>query len=255
MEIPAVDVQDLWFSYHEKPVLLDINLLIRQGDFLAILGPNGGGKTTLIKLILGILKPDQGMIRVFGKSPGMIPHLMGYVPQHTHVDSPFPISVMDVVLMGRLAQSGRRWRYSREDRQAAENALARVGILEYQDRSINSLSGGERQRAFIARALVSDSRILFLDEPTASVDAKWHSNLYELLQDLNKTVTVVVVSHDISILSSYVRSVACVNRSLYYHDAAEIPVGILDQMYQCPVEIVAHGQPHRVLHVHKDEEH
>jgi len=253
MEIPAVDVQDLWFSYHENPVLLDINLTIRQGDFLAILGPNGGGKTTLIKLILGILKPDQGMIRVFGKPPGMLPHLMGYVPQHTHIDAPFPISVMDVVLMGRLAQSGRRWRYSREDRQATEKALARAGILEYRDRSINNLSGGERQRAFIARALVSEPRILFLDEPTASVDQKWHTNLYELLQDLNKTVTVVVVSHDISILSSYVRSVACVNRSLYYHDAAEIPAGILDQMYQCPVEIVAHGHPHRVLKIHKDE--
>jgi zinc transport system ATP-binding protein len=253
METPAVELRDLWFAYHEKPVLLDINLLIRQGDFLAILGPNGGGKTTLIKLILGILKPDQGMIRVFGKSPGLTPHLMGYVPQHTHIDAPFPISVMEVVLMGRLAQSGRRWRYCAEDRQAAEKALATVGILEYQDRSINSLSGGERQRVFIARSLVSEPRILFLDEPTASVDQKWHTNLYELLKDLNKTVTIVVVSHDISILSGYVKSVACVNRSLYYHDAAEIPVGILEQMYQCPVEIVAHGHPHRVLTVHKDD--
>jgi len=253
METPAVEIRDLWFAYHEKPVLLDINLLIRQGDFLAILGPNGGGKTTLIKLILGILKPDQGMVRVFGKSPGLTPHLVGYVPQHTHIDAPFPISVMEVVLMGRLAQSGRRWRYSAEDRQAAEKALATVGILEYQDRSINSLSGGERQRVFIARSLVSEPRILFLDEPTASVDQKWHTNLYELLKDLNKTVTIVVVSHDISILSGYVKSVACVNRSLYYHDAAEIPVGILEQMYQCPVEIVAHGHPHRVLTVHKDD--
>jgi zinc transport system ATP-binding protein len=248
----VVEVQDVWFSYNDHPVLMGINLNIRQADFLAVLGPNGGGKTTLVKLILGLLKPDRGSIRIFGKDPAHAGHMMGYVPQDTHINKGFPISVLDVTLMGRLGQQGRSWKYSSQDRDLAEKALKKVGILDYKDRLINQLSGGERQRAYIARALVSEPEILFLDEPTSSVDQEWQTHLYELLQELNRTVTIVVVSHDISILSSYVKSVACVNRSLYFHDAAEITKGMLESIYHCPVELVAHGLPHRVLEMHRD---
>lgn len=221
-----------------------------KGDFLAILGPNGGGKSTLVKLILGILKPAHGSIRIFGKDPAHAGAQMGYVPQDTHINKGFPITVMDVVLMGRLARSTNKWKYSRDDRHRAEHALGKVGILEYKDRLISHLSGGERQRAFIARSLVSEPEILFLDEPTSSVDQEWQTNLYNLLKDLNRIMTIVVVSHDISILSSYVKSVACVNRNLYYHDAAEITGDTLGKVYHCPVELVAHGLPHRVLKTH-----
>jgi zinc transport system ATP-binding protein len=249
---PFVEVKDVWFSYNDQPVLMGVTLNIRQGDFLAVLGPNGGGKTTLVKLILGLLKPDRGSVRIFGGDPAHAGHKMGYVPQDTHINRGFPISVLDVTLMGRLGQPGRNWRYSLKDRDLAEKALQKVGILEYKDRLISHLSGGERQRAYIARALVSEPEILFLDEPTSSVDQEWHTHLYELLQELNRTVTIVVVSHDISILSSYVKSVACVNRSLYFHDAAEITKGMLENIYHCPVELVAHGLPHRVLEMHRD---
>jgi zinc transport system ATP-binding protein len=247
-----VEIRDVWFSYDDQPVLMGVNLDIRRGDFLAVLGPNGGGKTTLVKLILGLLKPDRGSIRIFGMDSPHAANKMGYVPQDTQINKGFPISVLDVVLMGRLGRKDKPWSYSRNDRNLAEKALEKVGILEYRDRLISRLSGGERQRVFIARALVSEPEILFLDEPTSSVDQEWHTHLYELLQELNRTVTIVVVSHDISILSSYVKSVACVNRSLYYHDAAEITKGMLEKIYHCPVELVAHGLPHRVLEVHRD---
>lgn len=249
---PFVEVKDVWFSYNDHPVLKGVNLNIRRGDFLAILGPNGGGKTTLVKLILGLLKPNRGLIRISGKNPAHTGYKMGYVPQDTHINKGFPITVLDVALMGRLARSDRKWRYSSNDRTLAEQALQKVGIREYKDRLISHLSGGERQRVFIARALVSEPEILFLDEPTSSVDQEWQTHLYEILEELNRTVTIVVVSHDISILSSYVKSVACVNRSLYFHDAAEITKGMLDKIYHCPVELVAHGLPHRVLEMHRD---
>jgi len=252
MQKPVIQLNNVWFSYNDHPVLTNVNLEIAQGDFLAILGPNGGGKTTLVKLILGLLKPDRGTILVFGNPPSHVAKKLGYVPQDTHINRGFPISVIDVTLMGRLGYSGRRWRYSPEDHKIAREALEKVGMLEYRNHPIDHLSGGERQRIFIARALVSQPELLFLDEPTSSVDQEWQTNLYQLLKKLNDTITIVVVSHDISILSSYVKSVACVNRNLYYHDAAEITVESLDKVYHCPVELIAHGLPHRVLKTHKE---
>jgi len=246
----AIEIHDLWFSYGRQNVLEDVNLLICRNEFLAVIGPNGGGKTTLIRLILGILRPDRGVVRVFGKAPEKMARRMGYVPQNTHFSKEFPISVLDVTLMGRLGRVGRAWRYSPADRRMAEKALDRVGMLSCRDAPINNLSGGQRQRVFIARALITEPGILFMDEPTASVDTEWQANIYTLLKELNESVTIVVVSHDIGILSSNVKSVACVNRTVFYHDSAEITTEMLERMYQCPVELIAHGLPHRVLGRH-----
>ena len=252
VSVPVVEIRDLWFSFNGVPVIKEADLSVRQKDFLALLGPNGGGKTTLLKLILGLLKPDRGTVLVFGKTPSQVVQRMGYMPQNVSFNRNFPITVLDVVLMGRLRHS-RNWSgYTRDDRVAAQRAMERVGMWKYRKRRVGELSGGQRQRAFIARALVTDPELLLLDEPTASVDTKGQTDFYTLLKELNETVTIIVVSHDISVLSSYVKCVGCVNQRVFYHDAAEITEDMLEMAYHCPVELVAHGLPHRVLRTHED---
>lgn len=205
-----------------------------------------------MKLILGLLRPDRGTIRVFGLPPGKAAHRIGYVPQNVHINREFPISVLDVVLMGRLRR-GRGWsRYSREDRQAAREALDRMGVWDLRRRRIGELSGGQLQRVFIARALVGEPECLFLDEAMAAIDASGRGEFYELLKTLNQRMTIVSVSHDLMVLSSHVKAVACVNRELHYHGAGELTPEMLDRVYHCPVDLVAHGIPHRVFPRHKD---
>ncbi len=252
MDSPVIEVRDLWFSFNGQPVLKEVNLKVNPGCFLAVIGPNGGGKTTLLKLLLGLLEPDRGTIRVLGKTPREAAPRIGYVPQVTGVNGTFPITVFNVALMGRMRGGGGWWRFSKEDRAVAQKALERMEMWEYSNHRIEELSGGQRQRVFIARALVAEPEILLLDEPTASMDTKGQGDLYEFLKELNETVTIVVVSHDLSIVSSYVKSVACVNQHLIFHDAAEITGEMLEMAYQCPVELIAHGVPHRVLREHKD---
>ncbi|MDY6854912.1 MAG: ABC transporter ATP-binding protein [Thermodesulfobacteriota bacterium] len=253
MKTPIIEINDLCFSYNRHPILLDVNLTVCQGDFLAILGPNGGGKSTLLKLMLGLLKPDKGTIRVFGKSPRKAAHCIGYMPQEVSINKGFPISVMDVVLMGRL-QPGTGWsRYTRADRISAQKTLEHMDMADYRNYHMEELSGGQRQRVYIARALVSEPEVLFLDEPTSSVDTKGQTMLYDLLKSLNKRVTIIVVSHDISIVSGYVKSLACVNQRLFFHDTPEITRDMLEMAYHCPVELIAHGMPHRVVPHHEDE--
>lgn len=250
-----IEIKDLWFSYNGIPVLREVNLAVHRGDFVALLGPNGGGKTTLLKLMLGLLKPERGTIHVFGEPPGESSHRIGYMPQHLHFNQSFPISVHEVVLMGRLKPGSGRSRYTRKDRVAARDALERVEMWEYANRRVGELSGGQQQRVFIARALVDEPKLLFLDEPTASVDTKHQTDLFDILKELNETVTIIVVSHDISIVSSHVKSVACVNQQVFHHDHAEINEDMLEMAYQCcPVEVVAHGLPHRVLQKHEDND-
>jgi zinc transport system ATP-binding protein len=254
MTDPIIEIKDLWFSYNSIPVLEAVNLQVNRGDFLALLGPNGGGKTTLLKLMLGILKPTRGTVHVFATPPRESSHRLGYMPQHINVNQSFPISVLDAVLMGRL-RPGRGWsRYTRKDKMAAEQALKRVEMWEYRNRRAGELSGGQAQRVFIARALVAEPEAILLDEPTASVDTKHQTDLFDILKELNETVTIVVVSHDVGIISSHVKSVACVNQQVYYHDGAEITGEMIDLAYQCcPVDLVAHGLPHRVLQTHEED--
>ena len=259
MSNSIIDIQNLNFSYNRQPVLIDVNLSLQAGDFMVMIGPNGGGKTTLIKLMLGLLEADSGTVRIFGKPPKGVSHRIGYVPQDIHINKNFPVSTLDVVLMGRL-KPGRGWsRPSREDRMAARQALKQVEMDKFCDHRIGELSGGQKQRVFVARALVTDPQLLLLDEPTASVDTKGQGEFYSLLKELNKTITIIIVSHDLMVISGYVKSVACVNQRFHYHGHAELTGEMIEMMYHCtaedtcPVELVAHGLPHRVLHTHEDE--
>lgn len=256
MSKPIVEINNVTFAYNGQTALQDVSLEIRQGDFIAMIGPNGGGKTTLLKLILGLLKPDKGIIRVVGQSTQKASACIGYVPQDVHINRSFPITAMDVVLMGKL-EPGKRWaRKTASNRREAIAALERLEMAALAEKKIGELSGGQCQRVFIARALVTQPQLLLLDEPTASIDTKGQADFFEMLKALNKHVTIVVVSHDLLAVSRYVKSVACVNRGLHYHNQAEITGEMLETMYpcaageECPVELLAHGLPHRVLKDH-----
>ncbi len=253
MKTYAIEFEDVWFSYERSTVLREVSFSLEQGEFLGIIGPNGGGKTTLLKLMLGILKPDRGRIRILGQAPHDASHRVGYVPQGTDFNRNFPVSVLDVALMGRMSTSRIGRRYSREDREKVKEGLEKVGMWGYRNRSIGKLSGGQKQRVFIARALATNPEILFLDEPTASIDSEFKTDLYDFLKELNKEVTIVVISHDIGIISAHMKSIACVNNRFVFHPGAEITQEMLDMAYQCPVDLIAHGLPHRVLHSHKEE--
>ena len=252
MNEPVVRIRDLWFSYGGHPVLREVNLDIGHREFLAIIGPNGGGKTTLLKLMLGLFKPEKGAIRIFGKDPGEAAHRIGYVPQNVHVNKTFPISIMDVVLMGRLRSKGGRSHPGKTDRIEAGRFMEQLGVWELHNRRVRDLSAGQLQRVFIARALATEPEMLFLDEPAASVDAQGQTELYDLLKKLNEQMTIVIVTHDLIFLSSHIQSIACVNERLYYHDEPEITPEMVD-VCQCPVDLIAHGLPHRVLRPHKDD--
>ena len=252
MEPYAMELKGVTFSYDKTPILEDVTFSLKQGDFLGIMGPNGGGKTTLLKLFLGILIPDKGEIRVLGQTPHDAKHRVGYVPQYTDLNLDFPVSALDIVLMGRLRQSRiGRW-YSRKDRSKAEEVLEKVGMWDYRHMHIGELSGGQRQRIFIARALATDPEIFFLDEPTASVDPEFETDLYSFLRELNKDITIVLITHDIGVISRNVKSVACVNRTMMFHEEGKISLEMIDMAYQCPVDLVAHGAPHRVFPDHKE---
>lgn len=250
MENEVVRLEHIWFSYGPEPVLEDLDLFLKPLDFLSIIGPNGGGKTTLLKLLLGLIKPTKGEIQVLGMRPEHSRRQIGYVPQNTTIDTRFPITVWDVALMGRLGRIPLARKYRAEDRELAAEALQKVKMYELRDRQIGKLSGGQQQRALIARALVTNPRLLLLDEPTASVDSQIKRDIYDLLVELNEQMTIIMVSHDIGVVSSYTKTIACLNRKLVYHDEKGITPEMLAETYQCPVDLIAHGVPHRVLAPH-----
>jgi zinc transport system ATP-binding protein len=255
--MPIIEIKNLDFAYNGEAVLQGVNLSVEQRDYVAVIGPNGGGKTTLLKLILGLLAPDRGTVRVAGKSPRNASTRIGYVPQDVHLNTSFPITAMDVVRMGMLDKGKRFGRQTSSWRKEVMAVLDRMEMAAHAHEKIGMLSGGQRQRVFIARALVTRPKLLLLDEPTASIDTKGQTDFYRLLKDLNRDMTILVVSHDLMAISSHVKSVACVNKDLHYHDQAEITCDMLETMYPhsvdevCPVELVAHGLPHRVLQDHE----
>ncbi len=220
--VPAVSIHDLWFAYDGPPVLREVSFDIAAGDFVSIIGPNGGGKTTHLKLLLGQLAPTRGSVQVFGQAPDAARKRLGYMPQQISLDASFPVTAMDIVLMGRLGHGFPAGPFRRADREAAETALRDVEAHDLRNRGFFSLSGGQRQRVLIARALASGPELLLLDEPTASLDPAVQDDLYELLTRLNQRMTVVLVSHDIGVVSKHVRTVVCVSGQVAIHPVEAI---------------------------------
>jgi zinc transport system ATP-binding protein len=237
---PAIKIENVSFAYNGFPVLESVNLLIYERDFLALVGPNAGGKTTLLKLILGLLKPASGSIQVLGLPPAKARSRIGYMPQHANLDPLFPVSVLDVVLMGRMGIGRSFGFFGRSDRDKAEEALRKVELLDVRNRSFSDLSGGQHQRVLIARALVTEPDILLLDEPTSNVDAAVETELFELLNHLNKKMTVALVTHDLGFVSGYVKRVACVNRKVVVHATHEISGEMINELYGAEVKMVRH---------------
>lgn len=248
---PVIEVEDLWFSKNGEGILEGINLRVMPGDVYAILGPNGGGKTTLLKVILGLIPPDRGTVRILGGPPCEKRHFIGYVPQLRTFDFTYPISVREMVLSGLLGRkTGILKTFTAADTARADKALATMGIAHLAGRAIRDLSGGEQQRVVIARALVGDPQVLLLDEPTVFVDAPAETQFYDILGNLARTITIVLVTHDIGVIVSHVTKVACLNRRLFTHESQELTEDMIQGAYKCPVDIIAHGHPHRVLRPH-----
>jgi len=253
MAEPIIEIKGLWAGYDGRAVLEDIDFEMFPGDYVGLIGPNGGGKTTLIKVILGLLPVMRGRVSVLGQSPVSARDKLGYVPQVSHSDRDFPISVWDVVRMGRQKPHVFKERFNKKtDKDEIEWALRQSDVLDLARKSFNQLSGGQRQRVLIARALVTRPKLLILDEPTANVDSKSSAMLYDLLAELNKSISILLVSHDLMAISTHVKTIGCVNRRMVYHNQKVFSKDMLDLGYECPVELLAHGLPHRVLHEHHD---
>lgn len=236
---PVAQLRGVSLRRGEIPVLEDVDLRVDARDYLAILGPNGGGKTTLLKVLLGLLAPDSGEVRVFGGAPNRAAGRVGYVPQVRAFDQDFPIRVLDVVLMGCLRR-GTLGRVKPVHRDRAVAALERVEVGELAERPIGALSGGQLQRVLIARALVDSPDLLLLDEPTSSLDQRAGRSVWDLFESLSQSMAVVVVSHDLGMVAARVRKVVCLNRRLYADSSQALTREVLEAAYGCPVDLVLH---------------
>lgn len=243
-----VEMHSLSASYGISLVLNDVNFYINENDFIGIIGPNGGGKTTLLKVILGLLKPVNGDI-IFNTEL-LNSNSIGYLPQMSTGDISYPVTVTDIVLSGLMINKGIVSRMSSSDKKKAQTVIEELGLAEMAGSTINELSGGQMQRVFLGRAIIGDPRLLLLDEPGNFVDSNFENDFYEKLKDLNKRMAILMVSHDVGTISSHIKSFACVNRSLHYHDSNEITNEDL-LAYGCPIQLVTHGDvPHTVLKYH-----
>ena len=263
---PIIEIKNLSAGYDGRTVLHDVNLNVYERDFLGIIGPNGGGKTTLIKCILGLLKPTGGEI-IFhigqSASHSQLPTSssqisLGYLPQYNTIDRKFPISVEEVILSGLSIQKSLTSRFTSEQKEKGKQIIARMGLEGLEHRAIGQLSGGQLQRALLGRAIISDPSALILDEPSTYIDKRFEARLYELLAEINKECAIILVSHDIGTVLQQVKSIACVNETLDYHPDTEVTTEWLEKNFDCPIELLGHGTlPHRVLgehchHHHKD---
>lgn len=239
---PVITLTEVSFTYDGPPVIQRASFAIGQGDFVCVIGPNGGGKSTLLKLMLGLIEPNQGKVEVLGKSPRAARSLIGYMPQHAQLDPRFPVSVLDVVLMGRLGRAPRLGPYRQADKQVALTALGEVGMAELRRRPFAQLSGGQRQRVLIARALACEPELLLFDEPMANLDPVVQDDLYALLGKLNRKLTIVMVSHDIGFVSLYFKTVVCVNRTVHTHPMSELSHRAVADMYGREVRLLHHSR-------------
>jgi zinc transport system ATP-binding protein len=244
-----IELKDVSAGYNGEVIIEDVSLEIFENDFIGVIGPNGAGKTTLIKTILRLITPFKGKISYhFRANRSEAP--IGYLPQVNTIDSRFPISVRDVVLSGLLNRKRLIGRFSKAERQRVNDIIRQMNIESIATKPIGELSGGQMQRVFLCRAIISDPELLILDEPNTYVDNKFESELYEILKKLNERMAIVVVSHDIGTISTYVKTIACVNRKVHYHKSNIISQEQLDS-YDCPIQLITHGHiPHTVLESH-----
>lgn len=244
---PLIKINNLTVGYDKVPVLQKVNLDIFDYDFLGVIGPNGGGKTTLLKAILGLLKPFSGKI-IFRTDFKGQRKAIGYLPQVKHIDKKFPITVFDVVKSGEIMRSNVKSEIPVKEK--VGNLLNEMGIYDIRTKAIGQLSGGQMQRVFLCRALLSNPKLLILDEPDTFVDNRFEGELYEKLHLLNQKMAIILVSHDIGTISAYVKTIACVNNDLHYHPSNKITQDQLDG-YNCPIQIISHGEiPHTILKHH-----
>lgn len=243
-----IKIEHLSVRYEGREALRDVNISFYEGDFVGIIGPNGGGKSTLVKSILGLV-PYEGEVTFCGRVAGR--HNIGYMPQQNLFDKSFPISVAELVLSGLQAGKGLR-RYTAEDKAKSQAILELVDIKHLSNKQIGELSGGELQRALLGRAIISDPALLILDEPANFVDNQFEGELYALLERLSERMAIIVVSHDVGTITSLVRSVVCVNRTVHSHPTAELTPELLEN-YHCPIQVISHGAvPHTVLAHHAE---
>lgn len=275
MGTPLIEIKNLSAGYDSRTVLRNVNLTVYDRDFLGIIGPNGGGKTTLIKCILGLLKPTAGEILYRVTTPpnnGPAPldnsianpqfstlnsqFSMGYLPQYNSIDRKFPITVAEVILSGLSSQKSLISRFTAAHREKARQVIARMGLEGLEERAIGALSGGQLQRALLGRAIISDPQLVVLDEPSTYIDKRFEARLYELLAEINHDCAIILVSHDIGTVLQQVKSIACVNETLDYHPDTGVSEEWLERNFNCPIELLGHGAlPHRILaeHKHGDE--
>ncbi|HEY6907021.1 MAG TPA: metal ABC transporter ATP-binding protein [Ignavibacteriaceae bacterium] len=242
------EIRSLSAGYQANIALKDVNFSVAENDFIGVIGPNGGGKTTLLKVILGLLKPLSGSI-IFNEDL-IRQNRIGYLPQMSAGDNSFPVTVMDVVLSGLMINKGVLARIKQEDTKKALSVMDELGLTEMRKSPLNQLSGGQLQRVFLARAIIGSPALLLLDEPDNFVDSTFENDFYQKLHDLNRRMAILMVSHDIGTISTHVKSFACVNRKLHYHPSPEITSEQLSS-YDCPIQLVSHGRiPHTVLEKH-----
>lgn len=251
----VIQISELTVGYEHNPPILDkINLTVYQNDFLGIIGPNGGGKTTLLKAILGLVQPRSGKIGFYKNGQPEDKINIGYLPQITQIDKKFPISVHDVILSGIPPRRNLISRYTPSQKNRVAEVAEKMGVSQFLSSPIGDLSGGQLQRTLLGRAIVDEPDLLILDEPNSYVDKRFETNFYNILQQINLNTAIIMVSHDVGTVISLVKNIACVNRGLHYHAGSNITTEWLREYYDsCPIEMVGHGKfPHRVLEQHDD---
>ena len=249
MEKPLIEIKNASAGYGDSVILHNVSLTINDKDFIGIIGPNGGGKTTLLRLMLGQIEPIEGFVNN-NITPSNLRGAVGYLPQVSTIDKKFPITVMDVVLSGLMSSKRFSNKFTKAEKERAEAILLKTGIFDYRKKTIAELSGGQLQRTFLCRALISDPYLLILDEPNTFVDNRFEKELYNLLREINERMAIIMVSHDIGTITSYVKTIACVNRQLHYHNSNSITQEQL-KVYDCPIQLITHGHvPHTVLKNH-----
>tara|TARA_B110000046_G_scaffold172914_1_gene195054 strand:+ start:467 stop:1195 length:729 start_codon:yes stop_codon:yes gene_type:complete len=237
----VIDIDNVSFNYGAVSVLENISLKIYEDEFIGIIGPNAGGKSTLLKLILGLLKPNKGVISKFKYDGKALINNIGYVSQHSTFPRDFPITVGEVVMMGHIGTSSKFFHYSKKEIELAKQAMQKLEIQDIEKRKIGELSGGQLQRVLIARELVCQPEILILDEPTSNVDMRIEEDIFSLLKNYSEHMTIIVVSHDIAFISSYVDRVACLNKTLVCHSTESISGKMIEELYDVPVKMIHHN--------------